>query len=46
VGNVVVEQFLVENVEHLKEGALGGDVFDLIGLEMALGTGILLTPYM
>jgi hypothetical protein len=46
VGNVVVEQTLVQDVEHLQEGALSGDVLDLIGLEMALGTGILLTPYM
>jgi len=46
VGNVVVEQTFVQDIEHLQKGALGGDIFDLVGLEMALGTGILLTPYM
>ena len=44
--DIVVGQFLVEDVEHLKEGAVGRDVLDLIGLKATLGLGILLSPDM
>ena len=46
MGNVVVDELLVQDVKHLKEGAFGRDAFQRIGLEMALGAGVLLTPNM
>ena len=46
VGNVVVDELFVQDVKHLKERAVGRDAFQRIGLEMALGSGVLLTPNM
>ena len=46
VGNVVVDELLIQDVKHLKEGAVGRDAFQRIGLEMALGAGVLLSPNM
>ena len=44
--DAVVDKPLVQDVEHLKEGTIRRDVIDGVGLEMALGAGVLLTPYM
>ena len=44
--DVVVDEPLVQDVEHLKEGTIRRDVVDRVGLEMALGPGVLLTPNM
>ena len=46
MGDTVVDEPLVQDVEHLKEGAVRRDIVDGIGLEMALGAGVLLTPNM
>ena len=46
VGDAVVGEFLVELVEHLEERAVGADVVDFVGLEVSLGTGVLLPPDM
>ena len=46
VRDAVVDEPLVQDVEHLKEGTLCRDVVDGVGLEMALGAGVLLTPNM
>lgn len=46
VSDMVIEQLLVEDVEHLQEGAVGSDIVDSIGLEATLGLGIFLTPDM
>ena len=46
VRDAVVDEPLVQDVEHLKERALRRDVVDGVGLEMALGAGVLLTPNM
>jgi hypothetical protein len=46
MGNAVVDELLVQDVKHLKEGAFGRDAFQRISLEMALGAGVLLTPDM
>ena len=46
MGNVVVDELLVQDVKHLKEGAVGRDAFQRIGFEMTLGSGVLLTPNM
>ena len=46
VGDMVVDELLVEDVEHLEERAVGRDVADLICLEAALCCGVFLTPYM
>ena len=44
--DMVVDEPLVQDVKHLKEGAFGRDAFQRIGLEMALGAGVLLSPNM
>ena len=44
--NAVVDESLVQDVEHLKEATIRRDVVDGVGLEMALGTGVLLAPNM
>ena len=44
--DAVVDEPLVQDVEHLKEGTIRRDVVDGVGLEMALGAGVLLTPDM
>ena len=46
VGYIVVDQLLVEDVEHFEERTLWRYVADLVGLEATLGLGVLLTPYM
>ena len=46
VGDMVVDQLLVELVEHLEERAVGADVVDLVGLEVPFGAGVLLAPDM
>ena len=46
MGYAVVDELLVQDVKHLKEGAVGRDAFQRIGFEMALGAGVLLTPNM
>ena len=46
MGDVVTDKLLVQDVKHLKEGAFGRDAFQRIGLEMALGAGVLLSPNM
>ena len=43
---VVIDEPLVQDVEHLEKGTVRRDVVDRVGLEMALGTGVLLTPNM
>ena len=44
--DAVVDELLVQDVKHLKERAVGRDAFQRIGLEMALGAGVLLSPNM
>ena len=46
VCNAVVDEAFVQDVEHFKEGTIRRDVVDGVGLEMALGAGVLLTPNM
>lgn len=46
MGNAVVDELLVQDVEHLKERTIGRDAFQMIGFEMALGAGVLLSPNM
>ena len=46
MGYAVVDELLIQDVKHLKERAVGRDAFQRIGLEMALGSGVLLTPNM
>ena len=45
-GDVVVDELFVQDVEHLKEGTIRRDVVDGVGLEMALGACVLLSPNM
>ena len=42
----VVDELLIEDVEHLKERAFRRNVIEMVGLEMAFGAGIFLTPDM
>ena len=46
MGYAVVDELLVEDVEHLKERAFRRNVIEMVGLEMAFGAGIFLTPDM
>ena len=46
MGYVVIDELLIQDVEHLKEGAVGRDAFQRISFEMALSAGVLLTPNM
>ena len=46
MGDAVVDEVFVQDVEHLKERAVGRDAVYGIGLEMALGTGVFLSPDM
>ena len=46
MSDMVVDQLLVEDVEHLQERAIRRDVLDGIGLEVALGGGVFLAPNM
>ena len=41
----LVYQLLVENVEHLKERAVRGNILDTVCLKMSFGLGVFLTPY-
>ena len=45
-GDMVVDELLVELVEHLEEGAFGRDIIYFVRLETPLGLGIFLTPDM
>ena len=40
----LLDELLVEDVHHLKEGGVGGDVAHLVGLKAALGMSVGLTP--
>ena len=44
--DTIVDEPLVQDVEHFKEGAIGRDIIQWISLEMTLGAGVLLTPNM
>ena len=44
--DVVVDEPFVQDVEHLKERTVRRDVVDGVGLEMAFGTCVLLSPNM
>jgi hypothetical protein len=44
--DVVVNEPLVQDIEHLKERAVGRDVIQRISLEMTLSAGIFLSPNM
>ena len=44
--DAVVDEPLVQDVKHLKEGTVGRDAIQRISLEMSLGTGVLLSPNM
>ena len=46
MGDRVADKLPVEDVKHLKKGAVGRDMLDPIGLKTALGKGVGLTPYM
>jgi hypothetical protein len=46
MSDVVVDEPLVQDVKHLKERTVGRDVVDGVGLKMAFGTCVLLTPNM
>ena len=46
MGYAVIDKPLIQDVEHLKERAIGRDVIQRIGLEMALGAGVFLSPNM
>ena len=39
------DQLLVENIKHLQERSVLLDTGNMVGLEMTLGLGVLLTPY-
>ena len=42
----LVDEVVVQDVEHLEERGVGRDVFNLVGLESTLGFGVFLTPYL
>jgi len=44
--DAVVDEPLVQDVKHLKEGAVGTDVVNLVSLKMAFGLCTLLSPNM
>ena len=44
--DAVVDESLVQDVEHLKKRAVRRDIINGISLEMAFGTGVLLSPNM
>ena len=46
MSNTVVDEPLIQDVEHLKERAVGRDVIQRISLEMTLSAGIFLSPNM
>ena len=46
MGDAVVDDPFVQDVEHLKEGTIGRDAVQRISLEMALGASVLLSPNM
>ena len=46
MGYAVVDELLIEDVEHLKERAFRRYVVEMIYLEMAFGEGVFLTPDM
>ena len=41
----LADQLLVQDIEHLQEGGVLFDAGNMVGLEMTLGLGVLLTPY-
>ena len=46
MGDVVVDELLIQDVKHLKERTVRRDAFQRIGFEMTLCAGVLLTPDM
>lgn len=44
--NVIVDELLIQNVEHLEEGTIGADVLNFVGLETTLCFSVFLTPDM
>ena len=44
--DAVVDEPLIQDVEHLKKRAVRRDIVDGIGFEMPLGAGVLLSPNM
>ena len=40
----LLDELLVEDVHHLEERGVGGNVAHLVGLKAALGMSVLLTP--
>ena len=46
MSNMVVDEPLIQDVKHLKKRAVRRDIINGIGLEMAFGSGVLLTPDM
>ncbi len=43
---VLVDEILIENIEHFEKRHMGADIVELIGRKAALVLGILLPPYM
>ena len=43
--HTLADQLVIKNVQHLQEGGILFHVGDMIGLEVTLGFGVLLTPY-
>ena len=44
--HTLTDQLLIENIEHFQEGSILFDTGNMISLEMSLGLGVLLTPYL
>ena len=40
------DQLLIEDIEHLEEGGILFNTRDMVGFEMSLALGVLLTPYL
>ena len=43
---VVLDQLVVEDIQHFQKRGVGGDVFNGIVDELPLRVGVLLTPYL
>ena len=46
MGNTVVHELFVQDVEHLEKGAVGRYIVDMVGFEMPFGLGVFLSPDM
>ena len=42
----LVDQVVIQDVEHLEERGVGRDVFDFVSFETTLCFSVLLTPYL